>query len=330
MNSIEHQKTELEALYESAKNIAKHTKSEATKKAYQSDYRQFDIWSASVGLQSFPAEPETVALYVVYMDKIGRKPGTIKRALSAISQAHLLAGHENPVNQRVNELKKGINRLRGVHRDKKSAITLVHLRRMLSATTKDFIGLRDRAVLLVGWTTALRRSELASLDAEYMDERAEGLSLILMRSKTDQEGQGRALGLPWVDNDTDLCAARALKRWLEISQIKNGAIFRRIGKVGYGKLLSNCGDRISSKGIANIVKRAAKRAGYDPNNFSGHSLRSGLTTTLANAGVEERRIMDITRHKSLTVLREYIEAGGLFVNHPVLELFQIKEPRNDS
>jgi integrase len=313
---------ELDRLIVEAREITKHTKSEATKRAYARDFRTFSTWCQLVELVPLPAIPETVALYVVHLDNLGRKPATIRRQLSSISQAHRLAGHDSPVNGQVLEVKKGIHRLRGVAQTKKQPLTLEKLRRVVELTPPDFLGYRDRAILLVGWTGALRRSEICDIDLEDLEDQDEGIAINLKRTKTDQEGEGRKIGLPFIDQEHQLCAARALRRWIALAKVGAGAVFLGVGKGGKERFFAEpWATRLEPRAISAIVKRAVTRAGYDPTIYSGHSLRSGLATTLAHCGIEERRIQEITGHRSLSMLREYIHQGSLFVDHPVVSLF---------
>jgi site-specific recombinase XerD len=319
---------ELQTLAKDAKRISKKTKSESTKRSYKSDLKLFDAWCKEHSLVSRPASSETVGLYIVYLDKIGRKPSTISRTMTSINQAHVLVGHREPVDERVLELKKGINRERGTARKKKVALTLERLRRVIICTDNDYIGIRDKAILLVGWASALRRSELAGIQHNDLEELPEGLAVTIRRSKSDQEGAGRKIGIPFIDGEQSMCPVRAFKRWVALSQTKEGKqittgpVFRIIGKGGRNKLHYFCRDRgLSDKRISIIVKLAVERAGYDPKEYSGHSLRSGLATTLAHAGISESGIMGITGHKSVATLREYIREGRLFVNHPLISLF---------
>lgn len=323
---IEQNDAELAALIDDAERIAKQTKAENTKRAYRSDVRLFVTWCDKHNLDSMPAKNEAVALYMVHMDKVGRRPSTIRRALTSINQAHVLAGHAEPVDARVLELKKGIHRIRGRARQKKIAITLERLRRIIITTPNDFIGTRDRALLLVGWTAALRRSELCAIRYEDLEERPEGFALMLPRSKTDQEGVGRRIGLPFVDGDQMLCSVRALRKWLKLANIESGPVFRIIGRGGLRKMFYKIQDKsISDKRVSLIIKAAAKRAGYDAAEYSGHSLRSGLVTTLAHAGISEAGIMGITGHKTSEMLREYIHEGQLFQDHPITTLFSCRD-----
>lgn len=303
------------------REIAEHTKAKATKVAYQSDWKKFCAWTDSVDLQPFPAESDTIRLYIVWLDKTGCKPSTIKRALTSISQAHKLGKVPSPIDDTVRETAKGIYRLRGLMVEKKSALTLDKLSRILDNLGTDFIARRDRALILTGWTGALRRSEIVALDVSDVSDDNDGLILTIRRSKTDQSGQGRQVGLPFIDSEPKFCAVRALRKWIKIAQITEGPLFPGIGRGGYRRMFYTVKGRMNAKQVARIVKKGAELAGYNRMEFGGHSLRSGLATALARVGVAERRIMYITGHKSLAVLREYIERGQLFHEHPVLSIF---------
>ena len=322
MNDIEiAKKTELAKLADGAQKLAEATKSQNTKTAYKSDWRQFELWCDGLGHGPLPCTPEIVALYVVHMNNIKRRPSTIARALTAINQAHLLAGFDSPVDPRVREIFKGVKRERGTAQAKAAPITVEHLKRLVKCCDRDIIGVRDKAVLLVGWTAALRRSSIAALDVEDLEERTDGLVITLRRSKADQEGEGFKVGVPFVERE-DLCPVRALRRWLEIAEIKEGAIFLRIGKGGKGAMFAKTYNRLSEKMISLIIKRMANRSGYDSSKFSGHSLRAGLATAAAQAGISERAIMHITGHTSERTMRGYIRDGSIFREHPAKELLK--------
>ncbi len=183
------------------------------------------------------------------------------------------------------------------------------VRAMVAALPETTAGARDRALLLLGFAGALRRSELVALDVADVDTtRAarEGLVVTVRRSKTDQEGAGQVVGLPRGQH-AETCPDRALAAWLELAGIAAGPIFRAVDKAGRVRRT-----RLSGYDVARIVKRAAERAGLDPARYAGHSLRAGLATSAAIAGAEERDIMRQTRHQSVTVARRYIRDGSLF------------------
>jgi len=180
------------------------------------------------------------------------------------------------------------------------------LRRMLRALPATTRGVRDRALLLMGFAGAFRRSELVALDVADVRRTEEGLVVTIRRSKTDQEGQGRTIGIPY-GSDPVTCPVRALGTWLAVSGVMDGALFRTVGnddRVQEG--------RLSDRGVARAVQRGAQAAGLDPATYAGHSLRAGLATAAAKAGVSERAIMAQTGHKSLSILRKYIRDGSLW------------------
>ena len=177
---------------------------------------------------------------------------------------------------------------------------------MVATLPDNLLGLRDRALLLIGFAGAFRRSELVSLDVEDVEECAEGLRVTLRRSKTDQEGAGEVKGIPY-GRKLETCPVRALRAWLEAAGITAGPIFRSVNR--HGQVQPG---RLSDKAVALVVKRAAEAAGFDATRYAGHSLRTGLTTSAAAAGVQERDIMRQTGHRSVNMVRRYIREGELF------------------
>ena len=201
---------------------------------------------------------------------------------------------------------RGIRREKGVAPQGKAPILLDTLRQMIAALPDDRRGLQDKAILLVGFAGAFRRGELVSLtiaDVRFVEE---GMIIYLRRSKTDQEGEGFSKGLPYGESDAT-CPVRALRRWLEVASITSGPLFRPIdrhGTVGQAALRSH--------GVVRTVKRAAELIGLDATDLSGYSLRAGLVTTAAQAGVSERVILAQTGHKDVRTVRRYIREGSLF------------------
>jgi site-specific recombinase XerD len=300
--------TEVERLFESAKKHASYAKSENTKKAYRSDWRQFEEWAAEHQVEQLPAKPEAVAAYVVHLAEQGRKPASIERALVAISQAHKLAGfYPSPTSSAaVLETFKGIRRQMKTAQRQAAPLLVEHLRRIVEVLPDNLAGTRDRALLLLGFAGGFRRSELVGLDVEHIASVPEGIVVTLTRSKTDQEGQGRKLGIRF-GNNPDTCPVRALRAWLEEASIDSGPLFRSVSRHG-----TTGSRRLSGKSVAFIVKRSVEIAGYDPKEFSGHSLRAGLATSAARAGKSERVIMATTGHRSEKMVRRYIRDGNLF------------------
>ncbi len=297
----------LKRLKERARGFAFNAKSEATRRAYASDWRLFLTWCSDNELDSLPADPETVALFVTWLAEQGRKPSTIDRKLCAVSQAHKLSGLSSPTtDSRVRETLKGLKRMFGTAPTQKSPIVVVHLKRMLELLPDSLTGIRDRALLLVGFAGGFRRSELVAIDVSDLSFVPEGIVVLLRRSKTDQLGQGRKIGIPF-GSTQETCPVRALRAWLEATCISEGPLFRSVNR--HGGLGD---DRLKGRAVARVVKRCAERAGYDPSEFAGHSLRSGLATAAAGAGKSERAIMRQTGHRSERVLRGYIRDGSLF------------------
>jgi integrase len=292
---------------EEAQNYVSQAKAANTVKAYQSDWLRFAEFCQSREVASLPAAPPTVAAYLA--DGARRlNANTLERHLTSISQAHQLAGAANPVEDKlVRTVMAGIRRVKGTTQQGKDPLSPDLLRRMFAATPTDLRGLRDRALLLVGFAGAFRRSELVALRYDDIRFTGEGLIVTIPKSKTDPEGEGQTVGIPYGAHP-ESCPVRALEAWLEQSNITYGFLFPRIGRWG-GEVT---GTPICDHQLAKIIKALAARAGLDPADFSGHSLRSGLATSAAEGGASERAIMDQTRHRSLKQVRKYIRRGSLF------------------
>ena len=279
-----------------------------TKRAYRAAWASFTRWCAAKGRDPLPAHPATVGLYLAdHAEAI--KVSTLRLRLAAISQAHRTAGHRlDTADPAIRRVMSGIARTKGVAVAKKEAVTGEILRDALRAYAGGAAmkAKRDRALLTVGFFAALRRAEIAAIDAADLAFTREGVVLTLRRRKTDQEGQGTEIGLPAKD-DATICPVVALRAWLAASGICEGAIFRSISKGD--RLLA---PRLGDKDVARIVKAAAAAAGYDAAAFGGHSLRSGFITTCARKGVPERVIASQSGHKSINVLRGYVRRAGVF------------------
>lgn len=288
-----------------ARSYAANARSESTRLAYSSDWATFATWCADHGLQALPASSETVALYLAARSEAGRKVSTLERALSSIAEAHRAAGHESPRSTApVQAVLKGIRRTKGVAKVRKAPVLVDDLKRMAATFPTTIKGKRDRALLLLGFAGGFRRSELVALDVEDLEPTTDGLTITIRRSKTDQEAEGRRVGIPY--GATDICPVHALCDWLEAAGIFQGPVFRSLNQKG------RLGGRLASRGVAHAVKMAAAAAGLDPTRYSGHSLRAGLATSAARAGKSERAIMNQTGHRSVTVLRMYIREGCLY------------------
>ncbi len=282
------------------------SKAESTLRGYQSDWRGFCAWCESRGLCPLPATPETVAGYIA--ECAGRlKVGSIQRRLNAIAEAHKAAGLDSPTHTGiVRNTLKGIKRTLGTAPVQKAPVLTADIRAMVGAAEVGRIGARDRALVLLGFAGAFRRSELVGLDVEDCAFGKDGLTVTLRRSKTDQERTGRKVGIPYGANP-ETCPVRTLQAWLEQAAIAGGPVFRAINR--HGHLAPG---RLSGIDVARVVKKLAGRAGLDAAKYAGHSLRAGHATTAAIAGASERSIMNQTGHRSVQMVRRYIRDGNLF------------------
>lgn len=297
----------LEELAGEAMEYVRAAKAAATLAAYQSDWRDFEAWSKLQGLVALPAEATTVALYLAHLASNGRKVATMTRRLSSISQAHKAAGFTSPTSDaKVKTVMAGIRRKCGVRQVGKQPVLIDDLRVMVEALPNNVLGVRDRVLLTLGLATALRRSELVGLDVEDITFTSDGLVVFLKRSKTDQTGEGRQIGVPW-GSRPQTCPVRSLRQWLEASGISEGPIFRYVDR--HGNLHPG---RLSAWAVGEVVKRYARAIGRDPVKFGGHSLRAGHATSAALGGAPERVIANQTGHKSMAMLRRYIRNASLF------------------
>jgi integrase len=296
----------LAPLADAARAYVAASRSDRTRDAYRSQWAAFERWAAALSLPSMPAEPETVALYLTARAQEGRKVATLAQALAAISQAHRMTGYASPRSGSVvREAFKGIRRTHGSASVQKAPVLIGQLRAMVGVLPDSLSGARDRALLLVGFAGAFRRSELVALTVADFAFSHEGVTVTLRRSKTDQEGQGCKVGLPF-GSSAAMCPLRSLQAWLELAAIGEGAVFRSVDRHG------NVGAALSDRDVARIVKRTARAAGLDATSLAGHSLRAGLATAAAKAGRPAHTIMKQTRHKSVAMVVRYIRDAELF------------------
>jgi integrase len=299
---------DLAATAERARGYAHQSRAPSTRRSYAIAWTDFCRWCDARGLTPLPAAPETVGLFLADRAQTHR-PASLRLRLVAIGQAHRLQGHSlDPRHPAVREVWAGIRRQHGTAPRQATAATSEVLRDALRelARRPGLRALRDRALLLVGFAAALRRSELVALDLADVRSVPEGLVLTLRRAKTDQEGAGTEVALPHGQHALT-CPVRAVQTWLEAAGISEGAVFVSVTKDGRATTT-----RLSDRDVARVVKAAVAAAGYDPAGFAGHSLRAGFATSAARAGVPEHAIMQQTRHRSAAVLRGYVRRGGLF------------------
>ena len=291
---------------EQAREFIRASKAESTLRGYRADWRDFLAWCESHGLRPLPASPEVVASYIA--ERAGRlKVGSIQRRLNAIAEAHKAVGLESPTSSgMVRNTLKGIRRSMGTAPAQKAPALTDDIRTMVEMAGDGTIGARDRALILLGFAGAFRRSELVSLDIEDCAFSKDGLTIALRRSKTDQEGTGRKIGIPYGSNP-ETCPVRTIQAWIEQAGISTGRLFRSINR--HGQVQAG---RLSPIDVARIVKKLAERAGLDPAKYAGHSLRAGHATAAAISGASERSIMKQTGHRSVQMVRRYIRDGSLF------------------
>src|ERR1035438_6487459 len=291
---------------ERAREFARQSKAENTLRGYRGDWKHFCTWCEARELSPLPASPETVAAYIA--DCAGHlKVGSIQRRLNAIAEAHKAVGIESPTSTGiVRNVLKGIRRTMGTAAVQKAAALTADIVAMVSMTDAGLIGTRDRAMVLLGFAGAFRRSELVGLNVEDCEFGKDGLTITLRRSKTDQDGVGRKIGIPYGSNP-DTCPVRTVQAWMDESGITCGALFRSITR--HRRLRPG---RLSGIDVARVVKKLARRAGLDAAKYGGHSLRSGHATSAAIAGASERSIMNQTGHRSVQMVRKYIRDGNLF------------------
>jgi len=285
---------------ETIKNL-RNSKSANTLRAYQSDYNDFLKFCSKNGFESMPTQPKILSLYITHLSSYS-KYSTLKRRLASISVIHKTKGHyidtKHPI---IMENLMGIKRANGSNQKGKKPLLINDLKIIIKAIDqskeKDNRKIRDKALLLIGFSGGFRRSELVDIEYEDIEFVSEGVKIFVKRSKTDQSGEGMTKAIPYFDNK-DFCPVTALKNWIEIINLRNGKIFN-----------------ISDKNVALLIKKYANYAGLESHRYAGHSLRSGFATSTAESGAEERNIMAMTGHKSTEMVRRYIKEANLFKNN---------------
>ena len=306
--------TDIKALHEETLINLKNSKANNTVRAYRSDFNDFELFCVKNRLKSLPSEPKIVSLYLTYLSTNGSKMSTLKRRLVSIGVIHRLKGHYlDTKHPSIIENIMGIKRRKGSKQISKKPILISSLKRIIDVIDQDnneeIKKYRDRSIILIGFSGGFRRNEIVSLNYDDLDFVSEGLKINIKRSKTDQFGEGSLKALPYFDN-SQYCPVVSLQKWIEISKINVGPLFRRFTK---GSKLS--ANRLTDQTIALLIKEYLKLAGIDSKNYSGHSLRSGFATAAAESGAEERSIMAMTGHKSTEMVRRYIKESNLFKNN---------------
>ena len=282
------------------------SRSEATLSAYRTDWEHFNSWCLANNLQSLPAAAETVGEYVADLSE-SYKPSTINRRLAAISVVHKGEKHSSPCSSElVRSAFAGVQRTVGTAQVEKRPVRVKDIREIVSQLDDSIRSLRNRAILLVGYAGALRRSELVALNVSDIEQTNEGMTLTVRKSKTDQTSKGLKKGIPFGRHEAT-CPVKNLFAWLEAAGIERGPIFRAVTK---GGIVSS--KRLSGRAVSEVVKELAAQIGIDPADVAGHSLRAGLVTDAFAQGFSETAIMSHTGHKSRAVLGRYHREANLF------------------
>ena len=306
--------TDIKALQKETLLNLQSSKATNTVRAYKSDFKDFGLFCAQNGFKALPSDPEIVSLYLTYLSTKDNKMSTLKRRLVSIGVIHKLKGHYlDTKHPSIIENIMGIKRRKGSIQKGKKPILINNLKLIIDVIdqekNEDIKKLRDRSIILIGFSGGFRRNEIVALDYEDLDFVSEGLKIDIKRSKTDQFGEGSKKALPYFDN-SQYCPVVSLKKWIKISKINSGSLFRRFSKGS--KLTEN---RLTDQTVALLIKAYLQLAGIDSKNYSGHSLRSGFATSAAESGAEERSIMAMTGHKSTEMVRRYIKEANLFKNN---------------
>ena len=276
-------------------------------RAYRADWAHFESWCQTHGQPSLPATPDDRGAVrcrsFCYPQASDDYPAHSRQFPRGTRSP---GWNRRPGSAKVRLVLAGIRRTKGTAQTAKTPVLVEDLKRMVSRLPGGLLGVRDRALLLIGFCGAFRRSELVALDADDVQVTREGLVVTIRRSKTDQEGEGRKIGIPYASH-VETCPIRSLQDWLEKSGITEGPLFRPINRQGKMAAI-----RLSAAAVGEIVKRYAAAVGLDATEFAGHSLRSGLATSAAVAGASERSIMAQTGHRSVNMVRRYIRDGSLF------------------
>jgi len=293
--------TDLKSLeLETLKNL-KNSKAANTLRAYQADFKDFSAFCIKNGLSSMPTDPKILSLYLTHLSA-SSKFSTLKRRIASISVMHKIKGYyldtKHPL---IMENLHGIKRVKGSIQKAKKPLLINDLKMIINAIDEanqsENKKIRDRALILIGFSGGFRRSELVNIEYDDVEFVYEGVKIFIKRSKTDQSGEGMIKAIPHFDNKL-FCPVSSLKKWINNSEIKSGKIFD-----------------ISDKSVALIIKKYVSLSGLDPNKYGGHSLRSGFATSAAESGAEERNIMAMTGHKTTQMVRRYIQEANLFKNN---------------
>jgi len=289
----------------------------ATLRAYTADVAHFDAWCGKHGFTSMPATPHVVGAYLAAAGE-GYALPTLRRRVAAIARACRVAGHPlDTKHPAIRETLRGIGRKHGTPPRRAAALTIAEIRKLSRACGPDLAGARDRALFLIGFAGALRRSELVGLDVADVTWTSDGLKLLIERSKTDSDGEGAEIAIPRGRSD-ETCPVTALQAWLVAAEITAGPVFRKVNRGGVVETA-----RLSPDAVRQILLKRAARAGLkgtlaEP--VSPHGLRAGFVTTAYRNGVPDEEIMGHTRHRSLATMRSYVRRAKLGTTSPAAKV----------
>lgn len=314
---------ELEASLSRLEAFANQAWAENTRRAYAADWEHFSDWCERHERRALPATTDTIGLYLgAIVDDYSL--ATLERRLATISSMHKEHDYESPASVSKGPLRRiwrGIVRQKTRQQDKAAPLLVEDLRLILQHLPRDNSGeltlssYRDRAILLIGWTGALRRSELVSIHIEHLEfVPGRGINLFIPKSKTDQGGEGFVKGIPYGAHP-ETCPVTALRTWLQVADITSGPVFRRFYRGGsVGK------KAITAQYVSLILKKHAERVGLSSEDLSAHSLRSGFITQAIRAGKPERRVKEHSGHKSWETFNGYVKQASTFEGNPAEDI----------
>lgn len=296
------------ALSDGVRALISNSLSEASRRAYKADMAHYEAWGGAI-----PSSPEQIAEYLANLAET-MTVATLQRRLASLAKAHRAIGVDDPTKTEiVKSTMRGIRRLIGTAQREAKPILREDLFAMLGMMGEKPKDLRDKALLLIGFAGAFRRSELVSIDVADIEQVRQGVVVTLRRSKTDQSGAGRRIGIPY--GRTRWCPVKHLTDWLDKAGIEDGPIFRSINR--HGQVADQ---RLSGEAVSIIVKDSAEAAGFDRTGYSGHSLRAGLATCAVIAGVSTISIRRTTGHASEAMLARYVRIGDMFTDNAAAAL----------
>jgi site-specific recombinase XerD len=291
-----------------AVRFAENAKAKNTHLAYASDWRGFTAWARERGRSPLPCSPGLLCAYVASRAESGLRASSLQRHVAAIAYYHRAAGYDAPgANAAVREVMRGIRHTLGTAPRVKTPLTADLVMRMIAACPKTMIGVRDRALIALGFAGAFRRSELVALDMADLTETGDGLRVLIRRSKTDQSGEGQEVAIP---HGFMLKPVELLQMWFSAAGISAGPVFRQVNKGGKVSDVP-----LGDDGYIRCIKRRCAAVGLDAAEFAGHSLRSGFLTSASESGADLIKMAEVSRHRSMDVLRRYVRRSNLFKAH---------------